>query len=932
MANQNENLNIDVVLGLNKYKIGLTTMLQMGKKTGILLNKALSAEVDVDINAFRKDMDNMEKVYKSSLDDMEQQNDEFQKSTKKSSDGLKKFTDKAKLAGAALLATFVIATKKAIDVGKDFTATMSNLEAISGATNKELKSMSDNAERLGKSTKFTATQVGNLQVSYSKLGFAPDQINDVTGATLALAAATGEELAQSAEVAGGTLRAFNYEAEQTARVTDVMTASFSNSALNLNKWQIASSSSAKVAQMSGLEVEHLAGILGTLSDNNISASTTGVGVRNILLKINEQGSELNSILGGGVSNFDEFIKRLEVARGDSEKFAKAQKSVGTENTVVFSTLVSNIDKLKTSSDLYFNSQGTAFDKMNIQMDNLEGDSQQLNSAIEGLGITIFKELNPNLRTLVNLTTEWFLKLQETTLETTIRQLKELGASAKDLETLQMGVSIQSELQKILDTQELVDKMFKNIGASIQDVDLAKQITGLDNIREIQSTNLKVNELNRDAVIKGLEDIKKESQEIASLGYEEVESKKDTLEFLARQQIELKKLLVYIDTYEKANKSLNDTQENITDNTKKTASSLKEVEKPLRPIVEHVIDIDNELENAINPLEALNGHALNLLNRFIQIEKIGKLPELPEMQQQDTGVDFGMIGFFDGMKTLMGKSGELSDETREKVAEGMRSGIDQFGQYVGASVNIMSSIYDLQLAKIDEWHSKKTEKENKAYEEELERINSTIESEIEKKRMIETLEESHQKKMDSINEKARKKEEKAKKTMKKVKIAESISNTAVAVSQALPNLVLAGIVGAAGLVQTAAIAAQPYEKGGVITGGRQFIEANEKGTEFMFNAEATRKIGHANLYKMMNNPDDFKSGFQAPSFGVAVKNNENNGFQSSINEYMAKIDSKFSQMENSMKAFKNMSFKVDIDNEGLSVSVEDGQNSRDNRVF
>ena len=59
------------------------------------------------------------------------------------------------------------------------------------------------------------------------------------------------------------------------------------------------------------------------------------------------------------------------------------------------------------------------------------------------------------------------------------------------------------------------------------------------------------------------------------------------------------------------------------------------------------------------------------------------------------------------------------------------------------------------------------------------------------------------------------EQKQAKAEKQQNISRSIINTAVAVTKALPNLILAGIVGALGIAETAKIAAQPLNEGGVV---------------------------------------------------------------------------------------------------------------------
>ena len=113
----------------------------------------------------------------------------------------------AGVAGAtAALYALGKATSFAIRVGKEFEQSMANVKAISGATSLEFKSLEVNARKLGATTKFTASQVAGLQTEFSKLGFTATEINKVTAGTLALAAATGSELAVSAEVARSTLR------------------------------------------------------------------------------------------------------------------------------------------------------------------------------------------------------------------------------------------------------------------------------------------------------------------------------------------------------------------------------------------------------------------------------------------------------------------------------------------------------------------------------------------------------------------------------------------------------------------------------------------------------------------------------------------------------------------------------------------------------
>jgi TP901 family phage tail tape measure protein len=68
------------------------------------------------------------------------------------------------------------------------------------------------SKSLGRTTFFTAEQVGQLQLNFSKLGFSAQEIIEAQEATLALATATGSDLARSATVAASAIRGFGLDA------------------------------------------------------------------------------------------------------------------------------------------------------------------------------------------------------------------------------------------------------------------------------------------------------------------------------------------------------------------------------------------------------------------------------------------------------------------------------------------------------------------------------------------------------------------------------------------------------------------------------------------------------------------------------------------------------------------------------------------------
>ena len=90
----------------------------------------------------------------------------------------------------------------------EFEFSMAKVRAISGATSDEFMNLTESAKELGRTTFFTAKQVAELQVNFSKLGFSADEILKVQAATLDLSMATGSDLARAATVAGSAVRGF----------------------------------------------------------------------------------------------------------------------------------------------------------------------------------------------------------------------------------------------------------------------------------------------------------------------------------------------------------------------------------------------------------------------------------------------------------------------------------------------------------------------------------------------------------------------------------------------------------------------------------------------------------------------------------------------------------------------------------------------------
>lgn len=260
------------------------------------------------------------------------------------------------------------------NVFKNFEYEMSKVKAVSGATAEEFAALEKNAKDLGASTMFSASQVAGLQTEFAKLGFSATEINKVTEGTLNLAQASGSDLAHAAEVAGSTLRAFGLDASETGRVTDVMAASFSSSALDINLFADSMKFVAPVAKSAGMSLEQTSAMLAVLANNGIKGSQAGTALRRIISEIGATGKPVA-----------EALKEL------AEKglnLADAKDEVGRSAQSALLVLAEGVDQIAPLTSEFENSAGAAKEMSDIMGDTAFGAGKRLESAMEGLGISV----------------------------------------------------------------------------------------------------------------------------------------------------------------------------------------------------------------------------------------------------------------------------------------------------------------------------------------------------------------------------------------------------------------------------------------------------------------------------------------------------------------------------------------------------------------
>ncbi len=261
-----------------------------------------------------------------------------------------------------------------------FEQQMAKVKAVSGATADEFSRLQANAKQLGASTRFSASEVAQLQTEFAKLGFTADEITKVTGATLALAQATDSDLARAAEVAGATLRGFGLEASETSRVADVMASSFSSTALDMESFAESMKFVAPVSKKAGLSIEETTAMLGALANSGIKGSQAGTALRRII-----------SELGGEGENVAEQIKKLN---DEGLSLAGSQGEVGRSASTALLVLGEQMGMVNSLTTSFNGAAGSAKNMAAIMDNTASGGLARMRSAIEAAQISLGQALAP----------------------------------------------------------------------------------------------------------------------------------------------------------------------------------------------------------------------------------------------------------------------------------------------------------------------------------------------------------------------------------------------------------------------------------------------------------------------------------------------------------------------------------------------------------
>lgn len=341
-----------------------------------------------------------------------------QKSVSSTESACSKMAGLVKKSAVAIGVASVAAAKKTIDVGKSFEAGMSEVQAISGASGKDLERLSNKAKEMGATTKFSATESATALKYMAMAGWKTNQVVSGLAGVMNLAAASGEDLGTVSDIVTDSMTAFGLKANQSGHFADVLAKASSSSNTNVGLMGETFKYVAPLAGSMGYSIEDTATAIGLMANAGIKGSQAGTSLRSILTRLvkpPKDAAAALSELGISTTNADGSMKPLRQTMSElREKFSgltESQKSqyassiAGQEAMsgllAIVSASDSDFNKLQKAID---NSSGAAKKQADIMNNNLQGALYELGSAAEAVGIGIYEDIKEPLTKAVKVGT------------------------------------------------------------------------------------------------------------------------------------------------------------------------------------------------------------------------------------------------------------------------------------------------------------------------------------------------------------------------------------------------------------------------------------------------------------------------------------------------------------------------------------------------
>lgn len=287
----------------------------------------------------------------------------------------------------------------------DFYHQMSRVQAIAGASNEEYAALTAKAKEQGMMTQFTAAESGKAMEYMAMAGWKTNEMLSGISGIMDLAAASGEDLGQVADIVTDALSAFGLQAKDSAHFADVLAQAATNSNTNVGMMGYTFKYVAPLAGTLGFSIEDTALATGLMADQGIKAEKAGTAMRSMFTRLaapTKKSSKAMAELGFSITDSSGKVKSLRTImkelRADFKGMSttdqtRLAKALAGEDAISGFLAIMNASDTKWNqiANAVDNADGAAKRNAKISNDNLWGSIKSIQSAWESVQLSFMSQ-------------------------------------------------------------------------------------------------------------------------------------------------------------------------------------------------------------------------------------------------------------------------------------------------------------------------------------------------------------------------------------------------------------------------------------------------------------------------------------------------------------------------------------------------------------
>lgn len=419
-------------------------------KLAILEQEAAIGKTEKEIRNYGSELGKLE----GSLDDADEETEDLAESTEDAGDAAEKAANGGFSVLKGALANLVAQgiskavsglknlAKGALEAGIGFESSMSNVAALSGATGEELELLNETAKKFGATTQFSASEAADALGYMALAGWDAEKSAAELGGVLDLAAASGMDLAAASDMVTDYLSAFSNSTITATDFANKLAYAQANSNTSATQLGEAYKNTAAVMNAAGQSVEVTTALLASMANQGLKGGEAGTALAAVMRDMTNKTislsnavdiatwkqsgfssstGDLNDLLGKNAiaigrtlipisdanGNYRDMLDILGDVQAATDGLGSSERAVAMSATfgavaMKGLNLVFNegIDSAIDMSEALIDCDGAAGEMAKTMNDNLSGDVKSMQSAFEGLQLTIYDLANGALRTVV----------------------------------------------------------------------------------------------------------------------------------------------------------------------------------------------------------------------------------------------------------------------------------------------------------------------------------------------------------------------------------------------------------------------------------------------------------------------------------------------------------------------------------------------------